>query len=369
MTTMLKLLGGCAVFLGIVAFFTLRTKENVSRTLGGKVIGITGRMGSGKTYMSVMLAYQHLMAGHDVRTNFTMKLEPRFYEPRISTTGVWTDEGKRAAEHGYIAQWQHCLPRVSVPWEYFTGWDQFADLSNCVVTIDEAQLYAPSYKPLAFPLIARWKLAMARKFHLDVYWISQHEDRVNSTLKHLTNIIYVCNAWLGGGYFSAKGYEPEYVRRKGKHIARKSHKFKLENAQLYDTLEILTPDEHLGDEKQSAKLDKIEGLASAYNKRKLASKKPQSREDVIGMMQETLIDAVLREPEPEPFTLASEADGRCIGLAPSGLRCGRPTPNDNGLCDVCIERARDSLKLLPTPADSGSVSNNGNDKGSPRNGG
>lgn len=358
---MLKILGASAVFLGIVAWFTLRTKENVTRSLGGKVIGITGRMGSGKTYMSVMIAHQHLMAGHDVRTNFTMKLADKFYEPRISTTGVWTDHGKRAAEHSEIAQWFHCLPRVSVPWEYFTGWDQFADLSNCVVTIDEAQLYAPSYKPLAFPLIARWKLAMARKFHLDVYWISQHEDRVNSTLKHLTNIIYVCNAWFGGKQFTAKGYEPEYVRRKGKHIARKSYKFQLSNAELYDTLEILTPDEHLGDEKQSAKLDKIEGLASAYNKRKLAGKKPQSREEIMGMMQETLIDAVLREPEPEPFSLPSEPDGRCIGLAPSGLRCGRPTGNENRLCDGCIQRAKDSLKSLQSLADDVRVSNNGND--------
>lgn len=358
---MLKVLGGAAIFLSIVAFFTLRAGEKIAHNLGGKVVGITGRMGSGKTYMAVLIAHQHLMAGHDVRTNFTMKLAQRFYEPRISSTGVWTDHGKRAAEHGDIAYWWDCIPRVSVPWQYFTGWDQFADLSNCVVTIDEAQLYAPSYKPLAFPLIARWKLAMARKFHLDVYWISQHEDRVNSTLKHLTNIIYVCNAWLGAAYFSAKGYEPEYVRRKGKHIARKSYKFNLANAQLYDTLEILTPDEHLGDEKQSAKLDKIEGLASAYNKRKLASKKPQSRDDVIGMMQETLIDAVLREPAPEPFTLSSEPDGRCVGLAPNGLRCGRPTDRKNRLCDACIQRAKDSLKSLPVSADHAIVRNNGND--------
>lgn len=339
------ILGG--VFLTVVASFTVfKGGEKIRDSLGGKVIGIVGRMGSGKTYMAVVIAWQHLQAGHDVRTNFTMRLGDKFYQPRISTTRVQTDEAKKHVEEKTIAPWFHCLPRVSIPWAYFDGWDQFADLSNCVVVIDEAQLYAPSYKPLAFPLLARWKLAMARKFHLDVYWISQHEDRVNSTLRHLTNLIYVCNSWFSAAWFTAKGYEPEYVRRPKKNLARKSYRFRLELAQLYDTLEVLTPDEHLGDEKQSARLDKINDLAGAYNRRRLASKKGQTADEVVAMMQEVTVNARREKLTEEPATFTLEApEGTCTGLR-GNLPCGNPTDNGNGLCDDCVQRARESLRSV-----------------------
>lgn len=336
------------IFLAFAVFLSMRPTDKIRRTLGGKVIGIVGRMGSGKTYMSIVIAYGYVLAGHDVRTNFTMKLPKKFYDARISTTGVYTNEAKRAIEEERGTEWWQCFPRISVPWEYFTGWEQFADLSNCVVIIDECQLYAPSYKPLAFPLIARWKLAMARKFHLDVYWISQHEDRVNSTLKHLTNMIYVCNAWFGAKWFSAKGYEPEYVRRKGKHIARRSYRFNLETASLYDTLEILTPDEHLGDEKQSARLEKIHELAGSHNRRRLAARKAQSLDEVLEMAGELNLDTNVRAIEPtytKPFVVVSN-DRSCTGLTEGGITCGRPTDNANKLCDECIARAKASLHLV-----------------------
>lgn len=344
-----------AVFLAIAAFVSLRPTDKIRKSLGGKVVGIVGRMGSGKTYMSIVIAYGYVLAGHDVRTNFTMKIPKRYYEPRISTTGVYTNEAKRSIEHEYPAEWWQCFPRVTVPWEYFTGWDQFADLSNCVVIIDECQLYAPSYKPLAFPLIARWKLAMARKFHLDVYWISQHEDRVNSTLKHLTNMIYVCNAWFGAKWFSAKGYEPEYVRRKGKHIARRSYKFNLDTANLYDTLEILTPDEHLGDEKQSARLDKITELAGAHNRRRLAARKAMSIDEVLEIADEIGLDANPRTEEPtytKPMKVLASLGieklpkDSCTGLTEGGIICGRPTVQGKTICEDCHARALQSLRIV-----------------------
>lgn len=376
----LPLLGVALLFLIVMVFVAIRPGEKISGRLGGKVVGIVGRMGSGKTYMAVMIAYQHLLAGHDVRTNFTMVLPKKFYRARISTTGVQTagarEELKNARKEGRQAHslWFDCLPRASVPWEYFTGWEQFAELDNCVVVIDESQLYAPSYKPLAFPLIARWKLAMARKFKLDVYWVSQHEDRVNATLKHLTNIIYVCNAWFGSRWFSAKGYEPEYVRRVKKHIARKSYKFKLANAQLYDTLEIITPDEHLGDEKVLANLAGIHGIAEKYQgrrpgdygpcvgttqkgspcSRRAASetglcgqheKSGQTIEEVLMAAEQAGLDTGDDKPVPKRHNTFSLTK-HCYGMNASGTTCHAPTTNANGLCDECIRRAR--LTLVKT---------------------
>lgn len=392
-------------FLLIIGILTMPKTDRVSSKIGGKVVGIAGRMGSGKTYMAVMIAYSHVLFGHDVRTNFTMDLEEKYYEPRLSRTGVLTGIARKTIEQARKRKqtpsgmpWWHCLPRCSKPWAYFTGWEQFAELDNAVVVIDEAQLYAPSYKPLAFPLIARWKLAMARKFKLDVYWVSQHEDRVNSTLKHLTNIIYVCNAWFGSKYFSAKGYEPEYVRKAKRHIARRGYRFKLDNAKLYDTLEIITPDEHLGDEKVSANLSGIHDIAEGYQGRRstefgqcMAStqkgapctrraiseaglcgqheKTGQTIEQVLEAGHNAGLDKLYDAPTTEKqrpikvFRLNPQTDvssdvvsQACIGLTAGGIRCGRNTDNANGLCDSCIARAKESLKSLRQPADSGNVS-------------
>lgn len=176
----------------------------------GRVVGIVGRMGSGKSYLAVHCALKALQRGQRVATNFTMKV------PR------------------------GCRGR----WERWEGWEQFATLDNCVVVIDEAHLSAPSHKPLLLPMVARWKLAQARKFRLDVYWISQHEERVNKVLRHLTNIIYVCQNWAGF-VFVYRGYEPEKVRRPKQHCDLKVMRFKRSTAESYDTLEILSIDGHL----------------------------------------------------------------------------------------------------------------------------
>jgi hypothetical protein len=200
----------------------------------GRVVGVVGRMGSGKSYMAVRMAYRRLQAGANVATNFTMKLDG---DPTI--TGHWI-------------QWN--------------GWEDFAELENCVVIIDEAQLYAPSNKVLNFPTVARWKLAQARKFRLDVYWVSQHENRVNSVLRDLTHMIYVCQAWMGGKVFVAYGYEPENIRRKGSHIDRLTYRFELKIGELYDTLQIIDADSHLvaGD----ASMQRAAELGRRYNARR-----------------------------------------------------------------------------------------------------
>jgi len=198
--------------------------------MAGRVVGIIGRMGSGKSYMAVRLAYKRLRKGADVCTNFTMKIP----------------------EGGAAGRWRH-----------FSGWEQFAELENAVVIVDEAHLYASSSHSLQFPMVARWKLSQARKFGLDVYWISQHEDRVNRTLRDLTNLIYVCNAWFDHLAFTAKGYEPEYIRKKNRHVDRKFYFFSPKVAALYDTLEILDVDEHLADGMGQAR-----SIRTRYNARR-----------------------------------------------------------------------------------------------------
>lgn len=240
----------------------------------GKVVGIVGRMGSGKSYMAVRMAYRKLKRGANVVTNFTMNLDGR------ELVNGYAAQGRK---NKWIARELSCqtaffggdpfpVGRVRVlrgmtgEWRMFRGWDQFAELENAVVIVDEAHLYAPSNKSMVFPDVARFKMSQARKFRLDVYWITQHENRVNSILKDLTNMMYVCRSFLTGALFAVKGYEPEHMRKKGKHLERLAYRMNTHIAGLYNTLEILAADDHL---MKSESMQKAHKVAAGYMARTL----------------------------------------------------------------------------------------------------
>jgi hypothetical protein len=156
-------------------------------------------------------------------------------------------------------------------------------------------------------MVARWKLAQARKFGLDVYWISQHENRVNSVLRDLTHMIYVCQAYMGGKYFVAFGYEPECVRKKGEHIDRLAYKRNDTIANLYDTLEILDADEHLVDGDEGMK--RAGKLGADYNaQRKGSGRRRRCRHEIendqpmgrCGTCSATHLAASEGRPAPAP---------------------------------------------------------------------
>jgi RecA/RadA recombinase len=235
---------GAAVVLGLLVVWLDHRKDKNKKHKGGQVIGVVGRMGSGKSYFAVKMAYNRLLAGVTVVTNFTMHFDH-------------LPNGEALAKN----------------WRQFSGWDQFAELENAVVIIDEAHLYAPSSKHIDFPMIARFKMSQARKFKLDVYWISQHEDRVNRTLRDLTSMIFVCESFFGGTTFKALGYEPEKVRRKDQHIERRGYRIDLNIANLYDTLQILDFDDHLHD----AGMERARTIGNDYNRRRAESRTAAKR--------------------------------------------------------------------------------------------
>lgn len=211
-----------AMVVGSVLLLAAWKLSSRSSDLGGngQVTGIVGRMGSGKSYMAVRMAERRMRTGSRVVTNFSMKLV--------------CPDGKHRR--------RHCPCKLAEQWRQWHGWEDFIGLEDAVVIIDEAHLMAPSLDPRCIPEVAKWKLSMARKYKLDLYWITQHEDRVTRTLRDLTNEIYVCSAWFGGLVFAAKGYEASQVRKGGRHAVRKMYRFKLATARLYDTLEIMAPD-------------------------------------------------------------------------------------------------------------------------------
>jgi hypothetical protein len=240
-----------------------RLKHQTPKTGGdGKVIGIVGRMGSGKSYFAIRMALARLRRGANVVTNFSMNLEDA---PAVNELRAAKVRKRRAAKQlGMPLGKVKVLWGVTGSWRKFRGWEQFAELEDAVVIIDEAHLYAPGNKSLTFPDVARFKMSQARKFRLDVIWLSQHENRVNSVLKDLTNMMYVCRAWFAGMWFSVTGYEPEKMRRKNQHLERLGHRFNIHVARLYNTLEILDADESL---MGSDAMKRAHEVSRTYNER------------------------------------------------------------------------------------------------------
>lgn len=234
----------------ILAFLPLyvmnkRSGDDIQR---GLVLGIVGRMGSGKSYMATRIAYQRMLRGANIVTNFTMHLEcpPSGHKRR------------------------HCPCKLASQWQRFNDWPDLLPLTNAVVIIDEADLYAPSHDFHAITDEVRWKMKMARKHKLDIYWIAQHESRVNRILRDvLTNEIAVCRSFFGGKYFSAKFYDPTVVRRARQHSMRKGYFFNIKIASLYDTLETIQGSEYAGDETMA----NVNKLSQAHNAKRVASRK------------------------------------------------------------------------------------------------
>jgi len=231
----------------------------------GKVMGIVGRMGSGKSYMACRIALRRLKQGANVITNFSMNgLEPAGDAAAVNGFRALGWNPRQVAAHLELPLKKvKVLWGVTGTWKQFRGWEQFAEFDDAVVIIDEAHLYAPSNKTLVFPDVARFKMSQAREFRLDVIWLTQHENRVNTVLRDQTNLIFVCRSWMSGAWFSALGYEPEKLRRHGQHLERIGYRFNLAVAQLYNTLEILDADDHLID--GSASMGRATDVARAYN--------------------------------------------------------------------------------------------------------
>lgn len=220
-----------------ILFMTALQAKGKSKT-SGAVVGIVGRMGSGKSFAAVRMALDRLERGVDVVSNF-----------RIDTEGLG----------------------LAGNWSPFKGWEQLAEIKNAVVIVDEAHLYAPSHQHVRFPMVARQALAFGRKNGIDLFWISQHEDRVNKTLKDLTTTMMLTTAYFSGSFFVVKGWEPEQFRKPKKHLFRRVYRFNARIGAAYDTTELIEVDEHalIGDSSAST-------VRSLQERRAQGRKSPQT---------------------------------------------------------------------------------------------
>lgn len=215
----------------------------------GRVVGFLGRMGSGKTYAAVRAAHQNLAAGCDVYTNFTMHLRhedgcPADCDlPVLEGAGRWhriasMDEvGSIRGEFEVVRGRKRCTRRF-------------------VLILDEVQdLLSSDHGGLSDT--ARFTIKNIRKFGGDMYWTSQSEGGVHSRLKLLTNQYAVCASYRKGKgrAFSATYYDSEDLRKKGRELFTAKYRFEPLIGDLYDTSEIVVPEDDYVDERLRVVLD------------------------------------------------------------------------------------------------------------------
>lgn len=73
-----------------------------------------------------------------------------------------------------------------------------ADYNNCLMLIDEIQLFADSRNFKSFGDNLKWFFSLHRKMHIDILYCSQSFDNVDRRIRTLTDRLYYIDKWLFG---------------------------------------------------------------------------------------------------------------------------------------------------------------------------
>lgn len=93
---------------------------------------------------------------------------------------------------------------------YYNDLKDVMDIKEGVILVDEINLICPSRWWDRFPPKLAYWWSQTRKQQLDVYWTSQHQDRVDKIVKEITNWIWEI-ARLPFGFRIARCYLPEQI--------------------------------------------------------------------------------------------------------------------------------------------------------------
>lgn len=157
------------VTLVLVAFMRWESKS-ARYFVEGRVTGIVGRKGHGKSLFAVHETLRHL------------------------GNPVWCRECG-VKHRGVVASNTRLdLPAQLVPFYLFVeSWDDLLSLPHAtLVVLDEVHLWAPAVQGQQLPPRVRWLLSQCRKLHLEIMWVSQHEDRVSLGLRRQTDEVGIC---------------------------------------------------------------------------------------------------------------------------------------------------------------------------------
>jgi hypothetical protein len=133
-----------------------------------------GKLGQGKTYALAEHALRELKKGRVVYANFHIEWNGL---PPVRI-------GKK-------------IIRPAVPkenYKTFESVEQFLEMEDGLVALDEGWIYFDSYKMTSFPIEFRMKILQSRKDGLDIAYTSQRPEQVHVSLRAMTNEYYECEA-------------------------------------------------------------------------------------------------------------------------------------------------------------------------------
>lgn len=126
--------------------------------------------------------------------------------------------------------------------------EHLLDLPRSLVVIDEAHLWFPARMALKLPMSWMEKMSQTRKSGWNLMWSAQHERRVDSVIKDVSDWLTLSSAWgwTNGHprYFTTATYEPERFRKQGQIAARSFNLFSSRVANSYDTMQRISQASH-----------------------------------------------------------------------------------------------------------------------------
>ncbi len=167
------------------------------------ITAYVGLPGAGKTYGLVLEALKALQDDRDVYSNFYIDKEG--------------------------------ITKIS-------GFRDLLRIRNGVVILDELNLWFPSrlWNKIPPEILSLW--AQSRKRGLDVFYSSQHLDRVDKVIREITNYVVRSNSinFFGLQFFLYSTYQPEdWDKVKRSTLKRRVVRFRKDIASLYDTYQII----------------------------------------------------------------------------------------------------------------------------------
>lgn len=240
-TALWGVLGVAALVLAALGYLMRGASTGPRLVREGRVVGIVGRKGHGKT----LFAVHELLRSLGVKQRChkcSREMGRRVTHPVHIASNLTIDvpEKHRDLFHR-IDGWDDIVGVVRGD----DGQDRYVFLlPHCtLIMLDEAHLFAPAKQGEQLPEAVRWYLSMLRHDVQELIWVTQHESRVSLGLRLQTDELGLCRKGLLR-QMSVRFFEPENFRKMG---ARPDWTFRYrvtkKLAAAYDTYAMLQPDQ------------------------------------------------------------------------------------------------------------------------------
>lgn len=164
------------------------------------IVAYTGYPGSGKTYCLVLEALKAINKGISVYSNF----------------------------------------RIDIPELTLISDADLLEVREGLVLLDELNVWFPSrfWSKVPMSLLSFW--AQSRKRGIDIFYTTQHINRVDTVIRELTSFEVKCSSIFGGRIFLYRKYDIDDKTKLSTRVVI----FRKRIADLYDTLETIQEPEY-----------------------------------------------------------------------------------------------------------------------------